>query len=182
MRLTATTVLNCTYSRLNKLLLASGLPPLYLKHELTEMALVEVPDEVRGRSFTMMCGPFFSIMPFPPLGLYTLSHVRYTPHCEWFDVGGRPYRDPYAYFEADPKRTRFAHMIRDVARYAPCLGKCRYVDSIWEVKTVLPKSEVDDSRPVLYRRDCGLAGLTCLMGGKIDNIYDIMEFEDAASA
>src|SRR3972149_3318818 len=76
-------VLNCTYSRLNKLLVNSGLPPLYLKHELTEMALVEVPEEVQGRGFTMMCGPFFSIMPFPPRGLHTLSHVRYTPHCDW---------------------------------------------------------------------------------------------------
>jgi glycine/D-amino acid oxidase-like deaminating enzyme len=179
----APAVLNCTYSRLNQLLAASGLPLLYLKHELTEMALVEVPEEVQGRGITMMCGPFFSIMPFPALGLHTLSHVRYTPHCEWFDRDGGTYTDPYAYFARNPKRTNFPHMVRDVARYMPCLADCRYSgDSVWEVKTVLPKSEVDDSRPVFYQRDHGLPGLTCLMGGKIDNTYDIIEFEAAESA
>lgn len=180
-RLTARHVLNCTYSRLNRLLTASGLPPLYLKHELTEMAVVEVPEEIRHYGITMMCGPFFSVMPFPPLGLHTLSHVRYTPHCEWREQQGGELIDPYAFFARARKRTRFPHMIRDASRYLPVLAGCRYVDSIWELKTVLPKSEVDDSRPVLYRRDCGLPNLTSLMGGKIDNIYDIMEFEDALS-
>ena len=66
-------------------------------------------------------------------------------------------------------------MIRDAARYMPILAECRQVDSLWEVKTVLPRSEVDDSRPVLYRTDCGLPGLTSVLGAKIDNIYDIIE-------
>jgi len=49
------------------------------------------------------------------------------------------------------------------------------VDSLWEIKTVLPKSEVDDSRPVLYRENCGLPGITSLLGAKIDNIFDVLE-------
>ena len=180
-RLTGTAVLDCTYSRINQLLVRSGLPPIRLKHELTEMPLVRVPDEVRGRGFTMMCGPFFSVMPFPPLGLHTLSHVRYTPHCEWMDTAADSWRDPYELFERVRRVSNFPHMVRDVARYMPCLRTCEYVDSIWEVKTVLPKSEVDDSRPVLYRTDCGLPNLTCILGGKIDNIYDIMDvMSDAA--
>jgi len=48
------------------------------------------------------------------------------------------------------------------------------VDSVWEVKTVLPRSEVDDSRPVLYP-GLRLPGLTCMLGAKIDNIYDVLE-------
>jgi len=176
-RITAPSVLNCTYSRLNKMLVESGLPSIYLKHELTEMALIEMPEELTGLSVTMMCGPFFSFMPFPPLGLCTLSHVRYTPHCEWFDTSRTAYLDPYEYFDRVPRVSHSVHMIKDASRYIPCLEKCRYVDSLWEVKTVLPKSEVDDSRPVLYVTDWGLPNLTCLMGGKIDNIYDIIEYE-----
>ncbi len=176
-RITASSVLNCTYSRLNKLLVDSGLPTLYLKHEMTEMALVEVPEEIAHRGITLMCGPFFSIMPFPPLGLHTLSHVRYTPHREWWDTSDTAYTDAYEYFEHVPKRSHGLHMIKDASRYLPCLEECRQVDSLWEVKTVLPKSELDDSRPVLYMKDWGLPGLTCLMGGKIDNIYDIIEYE-----
>jgi hypothetical protein len=173
--LTATSLYNCTYSRINRLLAASRLPLIHVKHELTEMPLVEVPDEIQGKAFTMMCGPFFSIVPFPPRGLYTLSHVRYTPHAEWNDVPGEPWRDPYALMAAAEKRSQYPQMIRDVTRYMPCLGGCRQVDSVWEVKTVLPRSEVDDSRPVLYRQDCGLPGLTCMLGAKIDNIYDVLE-------
>jgi hypothetical protein len=64
------------------------------------MALVEVPEPVRGLGITVMCGPFFSVMPFPPRGLHTLSHVRYTPHEAWSDAAGArrragPVRPPW---------------------------------------------------------------------------------------
>ena len=66
-------------------------------------------------------------------------------------------------------------MIRDAQRYLPMLRHSRYVDSLWEVKTVLPSSEADDSRPILFRRDDTMPSLTSIMGGKIDNIYDVLE-------
>jgi hypothetical protein len=44
-----------------------------------------------------------------------------------------------------------------------------------KVKTVLPLSEVDDSRPILFKAHWGLPNLICIMGGKIDNIYDAIE-------
>jgi glycine/D-amino acid oxidase-like deaminating enzyme len=181
-RFLAPSVYNCTYARINALLVGSGLAPIHLKHELAEMPLVEIPDEIKGRAFTMMCGPFFSIMPFPSRGLHTLSHVRYTPHTEWADAPGGSWRDPYAMLAASPRRSNFPHMIRDIRRYMPGLRACRQVDSLWEVKTVLPQCEVDDSRPVLFRRDAGLPGLTCLLGAKIDNIYDVLEVMDSAVA
>ena len=51
------------------------------------------------------------------------------------------------------------------------------------MKTVLPSSEADDSRPILFRRDDTVPNLTSIMGGKIDNIYDVLaelEVERAA--
>ena len=174
-RTTTATVFNCTYSRLNRLLVGSGLTPLRLKHELTEMPLVEVPAELSRRGVTVMCGPFFSLMPFPALGLHTLSHVRYTPHCEWNDDPAEPWLDPDLVLRDRPRHSHFPHMVRDAARYMPVLAECKQVNSIWEVKTVLPRSEVDDSRPVLYKADDALPGLTSVLGAKIDNIYDVME-------
>ncbi len=47
--------------------------------------------------------------------------------------------------------------------------------SIYEIKTVLPQSEEDDSRPILYRENHGLPGYSCIMGGKFDNIYDVLK-------
>lgn len=168
-------VFNCTYSRINKLLVDSGLAAIPLKHELTEMALVEVPPVLRKTGITVMCGPFFSLMPFPAQGLHCLSHVRYTPHHEWFDTVGETYRDPYAYCSRAVKVSSFPQMIQDAQRYLPLIKQCRYQGSLWEVKTVLPKSEVDDSRPILLRPGHGLANLTSIMGSKIDNVYDMMD-------
>jgi len=76
-------VFNCTYAGLNEWLAASGLPLIPLKYEATEMALVAVPPPLERAGVTVMCGPFFSVMPFPPRGAHTLSHVRYTPHYAW---------------------------------------------------------------------------------------------------
>ena len=89
---TAGQVFNCTYARLNQVGAASGLPVTPLKHELAEMALVTVPPALQNIGVTLMCGPFFSCMPFPSAGLHTLSHVRYTPHAGWAEPSARPGR------------------------------------------------------------------------------------------
>ena len=164
---------NCTYSRLNQILSQSGLQTIHLKHEATEIALVELPSRLRDLSITVMCGPFFSVMPFPPLGLSTLSHVSYTPHYEWTDdpeAGGYSPHPP-----AFPLRTRFDRMRRDAARYVPILEECGYVRSLWEIKTILPQSGINDSRPILFKRDPAAPNVVSILGSKIDNIYDLDE-------
>jgi glycine/D-amino acid oxidase-like deaminating enzyme len=179
--LTAGDVYNCTYAHLNQVLAASGLPLVPLKQELTEMALVEVPEALRGLGVTVMCGPFFSLMPFPPRGLCTLSHVRYTPHDAWHEGPG-DYAPADAEAARRPRQSHAGWMIQDAARYLPPLRHCRYVDSLWEIKTVLPRNEVDDGRPILFRRDHGLKGLHCVLGAKIDNVYDLLDELDGGSA
>ena len=169
------TVVCCTYSQTNSLAAASGLPLIPLKHELAEMALVEVPPILKSLGVTVMDGPFFSCMPFPPRGLHTLSHVRYTPHGHWFDGTNEPHRPAHEVLKDNEKRTAFAHMVRDSARFLPLLAKCEYRDSLWEVKTVLPRSEADDSRPILFRPDHGIPNYHVVMGGKIDNVYDVAD-------
>ena len=164
----------CTYSRTNSPGAAGGLPRVPLKHELTELALVEPPAELRSLGVTVMDGPFFSIMPFPARGLHSLSHVRYTPHGHWYD-DDRPYRAADEVFSRSDRTTAYPHMVRDAARYLPVIANCRYRDSLWEVKTVLPRSETDDSRPILFKPDFGLSGYHLVMGGKIDNVYDILD-------
>lgn len=168
----------CTYSQLNAVLRAAGVPGLPLKHELAELALVEPPNSLRDLGVTVMCGPFFSFMPFPPRQLHTLSHVRYTPHGEWHETGSDS-QSSYEVFNRTLKQTAFPHMVRDAARYLPALGECRYVDSLWEIKTVLPRSEVDDSRPILYKSHYGYRNFHVVMGAKIDNVYDVIDAVDA---
>jgi hypothetical protein len=118
-----------------------------------------------------MDGPFFSLMPYPSRGLFTLSHVRYTPHCNWTD--GERRESP------GPRESRFAHMIHDAQRYLPVMRSARYVDSLWETKTLMPRSERDDSRPILVRRSADHRQLVTILGAKIDSVYDA---EDALRA
>lgn len=170
-------VLNCAYSQINNLHRKSGIPLVALKHEVTEMALVRMPKKLSKFSITMMDGPFFSIMPFPSRGLHTLSHVRYTPHYSWIDGSQTPVdkQDTHKHFKERPIKTQYAKMYADVIRYLPALKDMEYVESISEVKTVLQKSEGDDSRPILFKPDFGIKGYACIMGGKLDNIYDVFE-------
>ena len=140
-------VFNCTYSNINYVHGKSGISFVPLKHEMTEMCLVDVPDELKNMGITVMCGPFFSIMPFPHLGVQTFSHVRYTPHYEWEDHGRSNYSEK---FGGQNLKSAWRYMQKDAARYIPVLAECKYLSSIWEVKTVLPRSESDDSRPILF--------------------------------
>jgi hypothetical protein len=144
-----------------------------LKQEITELALIEPPDEIRHLGITVMCGPFFSTMPFPPRSLHTLSHVRYTPHCSWINSGGES-PDPYDTMKACSKQTKAFHMLKDAQRYLPALSRARVVDSLFEVKTLLVRNEIDDGRPILMERSESADNVYSIMGGKIDNIYDVI--------
>jgi glycine/D-amino acid oxidase-like deaminating enzyme len=169
-------VFNCTYSGLNQL--GGGFPgtTTRLKHEITEMALMQAPPALLNLGVTVMDGPFFSMMPFPARGLHTLSHVRYTPHLHWADEAGI---DPYERMDRYVRESRADRMVRDVARYLPAVMDARYVESLFEVKTVLVKNEADDGRPILFEQHGSLPGCYSMLGGKIDNIYDALEKLDA---
>jgi glycine/D-amino acid oxidase-like deaminating enzyme len=164
---------NCTYSRLQTLLGDSaGASLLGLKHEISEMVLVEPPPELEGLGVTVMDGPFFSMMPFPARRLHSLSHVRYTPHAFWLEDGEG---DPYARLAGYHFESRADRMIRDAARYLPAVARATPHSSLFEVKTVLTTNEGDDGRPILMRREQPFGRVFSVLGGKIDNIYDILE-------
>lgn len=171
----ASEVFVCTYSMINPLLCASALEPIPFKHEMTELCLVDVPAPLKRVGLTVMCGPFFSVMPFPSTPHHSFSHVRYTPHFEWIEGDCRSGASAYDVQDSTRTVTAWKRIQYDARRYIPLLDECVYRRSIWEMKTVLPRSEVDDSRPILFKANHGLPGLHCVMGGKIDNIYDALE-------
>lgn len=166
-------VFNCTYSRINILRHNSNLSLLPFKHELTEMALVEVPDIMKLIGVTIMDGPFFSVMPYPSRQLHSLSHVRYTPHRRWVDSDAL--LDGDKLLDEARKNSNFLYMIKDASRYMPILSEVIKRDSLFEIKTVLVQNEGDDGRPILFHEEPSMLGCYTIMGGKIDNIYDILE-------
>ncbi len=165
-------VFNCCYSGLNQFKGDFPGTQTSLKHEITEMALIHAPPALEGLGITVMDGPFFSMMPFPARGLHTLSHVRYTPHLHWNDAPGV---DPYGKLQDYGRTTQVDRMLRDAGRYLPALMHAKYIESIFEIKTVLLKNEGDDGRPILLEKHPGLPGCYSVLGGKLDNIYDVIE-------
>lgn len=165
-RISSDVVINCAYSNINKILKRSALPLLPLKHEFTEMPLVKLPREIGKIGITIIDGPFFSIMPFPDKKLHTIHHVRYTPHYSTFNIEE---------VINNHQASKFIYMIKDAKRYLPILEKAKYEGSIFEVKTLLTQSETTDARPILFKKDYKIKNFHIVLGGKIDNVYDIIE-------
>ena len=180
-------IFNVTYSGANQLLSASDLSLPKLKTEIAEIALVDVPSELDGKAITVMDGPFFSLMPFPSMNKYSLSHVRYTPHFEWPDLGQNGLINVEDFSVDDSK---FIFMKKDINKYIPLLSELNYHSSFFEYKTTLVKNEEDDGRPILFYKDKRNEKIITVVGGKLDNIYDLFDFirlqgkrfEDASDA
>jgi hypothetical protein len=157
-------VLVCTYGE-GIDTLPGGVGYAGLHCEPCEMALVDLPEPLRGKGVTVMDGPYFSLMPFPSTPFSTLSHVRYTPH------GAHPTYEQAAAALRAGLTTRADWMIRDAARYVPALAGAVHRESLWGVKTVPARRDGDDARPIVLRRSDGGRVLS-LLGSKIDNIGD----------
>jgi glycine/D-amino acid oxidase-like deaminating enzyme len=177
-RLRADKVFVAAYSGINTLLRSSGLQQLPMKHEITEVALVRHPAPLDSMGITVMDGAFFSTMPFPDRKAHSFTHVRYTPHGSWLDT--QEPQDPYTVLKNRHPQTTYPLMVKDSQRFLPAVANATYLDSLFEIKTVLTQNEGNDGRPILLRNNYGdLPGLSVVMGGKIDNIYDILEALDS---
>ncbi|PMH10306.1 FAD-dependent oxidoreductase [Vibrio splendidus] len=171
-------VFNCTYASINHVNVESGIKPIALIHELTEMALVDPPEIIKNLGITLMCGPFFSCMPFPSTPYHSTTHVRYTPRLEYDNYD--KIRELNSRSQLDSlSSSAWPYISNDVCRYLPIMKEAVYKKSIWELKTILPSSSNDDSRPILFKANYdGVKGYHCIMGGKIDNVFDAVDCID----
>jgi glycine/D-amino acid oxidase-like deaminating enzyme len=161
--ITARHVVNATYASLDEI--GAPIRPV-IKRELAEIVLIQVPSELQDTGITVMDGPYFSVMPFPSTACHSLTHVRYTPHHA--RTGGN--RDERHV------RSRATSMIRDAARYLPCIARARIKRSLYEWKAVLQETEYSDERPIFIETSPGARRVVSILGGKIDNIYDALDF------
>lgn len=146
-------IILCAYAETNTILKASALPELPLQFEDTTMPLVKVPDKFQNMGITIMDGDYFSIFPFPSLNIHSIHHVKYTPAGgNWNDI----------------KKSVIAHI--------PEMAGMEHVGDIKERKVVLQQNEVDDGRPILYRQNYNLPDFDVIVGGKLDNIYDVLDY------
>jgi hypothetical protein len=185
-RMRARGVLNATYAGINQILNLFGVEPLPLKYELCEVILVTVDDSLKNTGLTLMDGPYFSCMPWGYSGYHSLTAVSYTPHLSSHD--DMPHfecqaRNPDCNDSAldncalCPQRpgTAWPFMRGLARRYVGDRHGIAYAQSVWSMKTVLARAEIDDARPTMVEQHSAKPWLTSVLSGKIGTIYDLDE-------
>lgn len=165
-------VLVVAYAEIDALLIRSGIEPLDLKAELAELCLVDPPPELAGRGITVMDGPFFSCMPMPAEGCHSFTHVRYTPHASW-DLRRDLGRRPYDLLNGFTCQERFLFMQRDAMRFMPAAAGLRPRGSLFEIKAIPNRHELDDGRPIMVRRHCERPLCASVLGAKLDSVFEL---------
>lgn len=180
-------ILNASYASANQILDMLGYEKFRIKYELCEIILCEANERLKNYGFTVMDGPFFSIMPFGRTGLHSLTSVTFTPHmtCSHslpaFDCQGRS--GGYCSLSrlgncnvcpAKPK-TAYRYMGNLARKYLKDEYQFKYIESLFSMKPILISSEIDDSRPTVIRRYSTNPTFIGVLSGKINTVYDLEE-------
>jgi hypothetical protein len=183
-------VLNATYAGTNQILDMVGFDKFKIKYELCEIILCDVNDKLKEIGFTVMDGPFFSIMPFGKTGFHSLTSVTFTPHATsyqelpTFDCQAKMCGYCSAFrlgncndCQAKPI-TAFPYMKNLTRKYLREEYGFTYHSSLFSMKPILMNSEIDDSRPTVIRVYSEKPKFVGVLSGKINTVYDLEEILD----
>ncbi|MCR5235101.1 MAG: FAD-dependent oxidoreductase [Lachnospiraceae bacterium] len=180
-------VLNSTYAGTNQILDMAGFEKFGIKYELCEIILCDVNDKLREIGFTVMDGPFFSIMPFGKTGCHSLTAVTFTPHTTSYDVVPVFACQKRSEGHCSPVRlgncnectakpdTAFPYMANLARKYLLDDYEFEYRNSLFSMKPILMSSEIDDSRPTVIRTYSKCPTFVGVLSGKINTVYDLDE-------
>lgn len=180
-------VLNATYASTNQILEMAGFEKFGIKYELCEIILCDVNEKLKNIGFTIMDGPFFSIMPFGRTGLHSLTSVTFTPHmtsyakvptfsCQEKSEGlcSALHLSNCNDCSAKPA-TAFPYMANLARKYILDDYDFTYNNSLFSMKPILMSSEIDDSRPTVIRKYSEAPTFIGVLSGKINTVYDLDE-------
>lgn len=180
-------LLNASYASTNQISRMLGFETFRIKYELCEIILCNVNEELSRYGFTVMDGPFFSIMPFGKTGFHSLTSVTFTPHstsyeevpvfdCQKRSGGycGREYLGNCNDCPAKPA-SAFPYMANLAGKYLRDEFAFAYDHSLYSMKPILMSSEVDDSRPTVIRKLSDRPVYVSVLSGKINTVYDLDE-------
>lgn len=180
-------LLNATYAGTNQILDMVGFEKFRIKYELCEIILCDVNEKLRDVGFTVMDGPFFSIMPFGKTGLHSLTSVTFTPHTTSYDdvpifacqkqSGGfcSPSRLGNCNDCPEKPETAFPYMANLARKYMRDEYGFEYKNSLFSMKPILMSSEIDDSRPTVIKVYSKNPTFVGVLSGKINTVYDLDE-------
>lgn len=185
-------VLNATYASTNQILNLIAKEdvqaiPFKIKYELCEIILCNANKSLMNYGFTVMDGPFFSIMPFGKTGLHSLTAVSFTPHMTSYEK--LPNFNCQQGIESFCSKTHLGncnlciHKPRSAFPYMAALARkyilpCyefTYAKSLFSMKPILMSSEIDDSRPTVIHTYSRNPTFVSVLSGKINTVYDLDE-------
>lgn len=180
-------LLNAAYASTNQILDMAGYEKFGIKYELCEIILCDAGEKLKQYGFTVMDGPFFSIMPFGKTGLHSLTSVTFTPHTTSFaDVPtfacqgrSRGYCSPAKLGNCNDcpakPETAYPYMANLARKYLKDEFDFSYRTSLFSMKPILKSSEIDDSRPTVIRTYSKNPAFVAVLSGKINTVYDLDE-------
>lgn len=180
-------LLNATYASTNQISQMIGYEPFKIKYELCEIIICNVNDTLNQYGFTVMDGPFFSIMPFGRTGYHSLTSVTFTPHSTSYtqmpvfecqkNSGGYCSPEFLGNCNDCPAKpnTAFPYMAKLARKYLKEEYGFTYSHSLFSMKPILMSSEIDDSRPTVIRTFCKKPTYVSVLSGKINTVYDLDE-------
>lgn len=183
-------LLNATYAGTNQILEMVGYDKFKIKYELCEIILCDVGEALKKYGFTIMDGPFFSIMPFGKTGLHSLTSVTFTPHTTSYEELPSFSCQEMSCGHCEPSRlgncndcpakpeTAFPYMESLAKKYLKDEFDFRYKESLFSMKPILMSSEIDDSRPTVIRKYSEKPTFVSVLSGKINTVYDLDEVLD----
>ncbi len=183
-------LLNATYASTNQIIDMAGGEKFRIKYELCEIILCDAGDALKDIGFTVMDGPFFSLMPFGKTGLHSLTSVTFTPHSTCYDgLPTFPCQQRSQGF-CSPERlgncndcpakpqTAMAYMSGLAHKYLKDEYGFTYKGSLFSMKPILMSSEIDDSRPTVIKVSTNGPTFVSVLSGKINTVYDLDEVLD----
>lgn len=183
-------VLNATYASANQIAGMAGFDKFKIKYELCEIILCNVNERMKNIGFTVMDGPFFSIMPFGKTGLHSLTSVTFTPHttstndfpvfqCQNHSAGACSEKHLANCNDCKARpQTAFPYMRSLAEKYLLEDYRFEYKESLFSIKPILLSSEIDDSRPTVIRKHSDKPTFISVLSGKINTVYDLNEVLD----
>lgn len=180
-------ILNATYAGTNQILDMVGLEKLGIKYELCEIILCDVNKKLKNVGFTVMDGPFFSIMPFGKTGYHSLTSVTFTPHTTSYDAvptflcqgSSNGYCSTFHLGNCNDcpakPESAFPYMANLARKYILDEYRFEYGSSLFSMKPILMNSEIDDSRPTVIRTYSKHPTFVSVLSGKINTVYDLDE-------
>lgn len=180
-------LLNASYASTNQISKMLGFETFRIKYELCEIILCNVNEKLKEYGFTVMDGPFFSIMPFGKTPYHSLTSVTFTPHSTSYEEvpdfecqkrsGGYCSTQFLGNCNDCPAKpvSAFPYMANLARKYLKDDYVFTYDHSLYSMKPILMSSEVDDSRPTVVRKLSERPVYVSVLSGKINTVYDLDE-------